>query len=291
MRSLPGWSLPLLMILATSCTQDPFHQGQPSVRVDGSVFLRDGPPLAGVLVDFHYVTSTQRASTPMAPATPPPITWAVTDSEGAVHIWLREGQWQVWVGGRDETVIMSQHIADTSVRLPGTTLDLHYNGYRVTGHVIGPGHVPMDDAFMRLSVRATNTIDIPVRSTGYSLVVPPDTVTIWTYPGIEDGYPHVRSQIVASSDTTIDLSLDGNLVSGHATGVSGIPLYGGWVEADNANASANSTIAVDGSYSMYLPTGEYVFTLYTGGRGDGTHVYPPMLIDSPRTLDFTPPAP
>ena len=27
-------------------------------------------------------------------------------------------------------------------------------------------------------------------------------------------------------------------------------------------------------------------TVYTGGRGDGTHVYAPILIDSPRTLDF-----
>ena len=257
--------------------------------MSGSVQLRNGPPLAGVQVDFHY-GSGARAPSPtgpaMAPASPPLLTWAVTDSEGTFQIYLPEGQWAVWIAGWDDAGVVRQHVADVMLRLPITGLDLRYPGYRVTGHVIGPGSVPMDDGSMRISTRTTNTIEIPVHSSGYSLLVPPDTVTIWTYPGPEDGYPHVRQQILAYSDTTLDLSLDGNLVSGHATGVGGIPLYGGWIEADNATASANSTIAMDGSYRLYLPTREYVFTLYTGGRGDGTHVYAPTLVDSPRTLDF-----
>jgi hypothetical protein len=184
---------------------------------------------------------------------------------------------------------MSQHVADVTLQLPSANLELHYLGYRISGRLIGPGNATLEDGHLSVTT-PTDSVRASVSFGNYTLLVPAETLSIWANPspsGYESGIPRVRYDgIVASSDTTIDLSLDGHLVSGRATGPNGIPLYGGWVSASSATASAYHAFAIDGSYAIYLPTGEYAFTVYTGGRGDGTHVYPPILINAPQTLDF-----
>ena len=181
---------------------------------------------------------------------------------------------------------MSQHVADAMLRMPSASLKLHYLGYHVSGHLIGPGNTILDDGSLTIT-SGTSTMPLSVSSSGYTMLLPSVPLDILALPGPEDGFPTVRyDDLLVSSDTTIDFSLDGNAVSGRATGPGGIPLYGGWIAASSATASANSMFLADGSYRMYLPTGSYVFTVYTGGRGNGTHVYDPIRIDSPRTLDF-----
>jgi len=186
---------------------------------------------------------------------------------------------------------MSQHVADVALRLPVAALDLHYQGYRVSGRLIGPGNATLDEADLSI-LSATNTAHATVRSGGYTFLVPIDVFSVWANPtatGYEGGIPRVRFDgISVMSDTTIDLSLDGHLVSGKVTGSGGIPMYGGWVSAaaSDTSASAYMSIAMDGTYHLYLPTREYVFTVYSGSRGNGTYVYRPMLIDAPRTLNF-----
>jgi len=209
--------------------------------------------------------------------------------DGIFRIRLPEGRWEVWIGGPADSGVVSQHVADVTLQLPSANLELHYLGYRISGRLVGPGDATIKDGHLSITTRA-NTTGVPVPFGSYTLLVPPDTLSILANPspiGYEAGIPHVRYDgIVASSDTVIDLFLDGHLVSGRATGPNGIPLYGGWVSASSATATGYHAFAADGSYGIYLPTGEYAFTVYTGGRGDGTHVYPPMLIDAPRTLDF-----
>ena len=231
-----------------------------------------------------------------APATQPLLTCATTDAQGTFRLRLPEGVWEVWIGGPADSGIMGQHAADVVLRLPSTSVDLHYLGYRVSGRLIGPGNATLNDGYLSI-LSKMNTTRVAVPSGSYTLLVPPDTLSIWANPspfGYEAGIPQVRYDgIAVSSDTTMDLSLDGHLVSGRGT-FDGIPLYGGWVSASSPTAQAYSAFAADGTYRIYLPTREYVFTVYTGGRGDGTHVYPAILIDAPRTLNFDlsgPPAP
>jgi len=181
---------------------------------------------------------------------------------------------------------MGQHVADAMLRMPSASLQLHYLGYRVSGHLIGPGSTILGDGTLTIT-SGMGTMHLSVSSSGYTMLLPSVPLDILAIPGPEDGFPTVRYDgLLVSSDTTINLSLDGNAVSGKATGPGGIPLYGGWIGASSTTASANSTFLADGSYRMYLPTGEYVFTVYTGGRGNGLHVYPPILISESQTLDF-----
>jgi len=265
--------------------------------VDGIASLRNGPPLAGMTVSFHRPAAARNALSPLAPkglgvqATPPLLNYSRTDPQGRFSLRLPEGNYEVWISGPADSGIMSQHVADVALRLPVDSLNLHYQGFRVSGRLIGPGNTTLDQGYLSIRSR-TSTARAAVLSGSYTLLVPIDSVSIWANPtpiDYEAGIPHVRYDgIVASSDTTIDLSLDGYLVSGRATGPAGIPLYGGWVaaEASDGTASAYMSIAMDGTYHLYLPTREYVFTVYTGSRGNGTHVYPPLLIDAARTLDF-----
>jgi hypothetical protein len=95
--------------------------------------------------------------------------------------------------------------------------------------------------------------------------------------------------ITVSSDTTIDLSLDGHFVNGTVTGPGGLPLYGAIVNATAPNASASSYTTSIGTYGLHLPTGEYVFTVTPPPGADSlaTLVSSPIFIDAPRTLDFS----
>lgn len=283
---------PLLVMLVASCSPAPPRRAS-LVDVQGTVSLRNESPLAGVRIYF-FTFSDPRAISPTAPArapaTPPLLPYTISDSLGKFRLRLPEGRWNVWIGGQDESGVMRQHVATADLHLPSTSLELQYLGYRVSGHLIGPGNTTLGDGSLSIT-SGTNSMHLSVPSSGYRLLLPSAPLDILAIPGPEDGFPQVRyDSLLVSSDTTIDLSLDGNAVSGRATGPGGIPLYGGWIAASSANASANSTFTVDGSYRMYLPTGTYVLTLYTGGRGNGTHVYDPILIDSPRTLDFDLPA-
>lgn len=294
---MPRAALALLAMLAVSCSTRPGLEDL--VHVEGVASLRNGPPLAGMTVSFFTPTAAGHAPSPLAPERPggrlrgtaPLPTFSITDAQGMFRIRLPEGRWEVWIGGLADSGIMSQHVADVMLRLPVASMDLHYQGYRVSGRLIGPGNATLTDGYLSILGRR-NTARAPVRSGGYTFLVPTDTLNIWANPtpiDYEAGIPRVRYDgIIVASDTTIDFSLDGNLVSGKVTGSGGIPMYGGWVAAaaSDTTASAYMSIAMDGTYRLYLPTREYVFTVYSGGRGNGTYVYPPILIDSPRTLDF-----
>src|SRR5882672_6920088 len=220
--------LALLAMVAASCSTDPTEPSRRElVMVDGIASLRNGPPLAGMTVSFHRPAAARNALSPLAPkglgvqATPPLLNYSRTDPQGRFSLRLPEGNYEVWISGPADSGIMSQHVADVALRLPVAALDLHYQGYRVSGRLIGPGNATLDEADLSI-LSATNTAHATVRSGGYTFLVPIDVFSVWANPtatGYEGGIPRVRFDgISVMSDTTIDLSLDGHLVSGKVTG-------------------------------------------------------------------------
>ncbi|TMQ47581.1 MAG: hypothetical protein E6K71_09580 [Candidatus Eisenbacteria bacterium] len=294
--------LALLAPIAVSCTKtnDEFIL----VPVDGVVRLRDGGPLGGIRVGFFAPGSriVPLAPPPHSPLAPEgwragqgqifenPI-YATTDMQGHFRVALRQGRYEVWIGAASDSGIMSQSVPDLTLISSPVTLDLRYAGYRLSGRLIGPGGAALTNGSVFVLSR-TNTARASVVAGSYSLLLPADTLAIWANPETVDsdrGIPRVkREAVILSSDSTLDLSVDGFVVTGTVTGPGGVPLDGGLVSATAATASAYSRTAADGTYRVYLPGMEYFFRVDPGPGRDsiGIRQYPNVLIDSDRTLDF-----
>lgn|GEM_PF-2809046 len=264
-----------LLGLAVSCSDD--VTGVRGIPVVGTVYLRDGPPLPGATVFFQPVGGVTAEA------------YALTDDQGRFATLLREGTHEVWV-----TAGMATKIGVVTVRPPRVTLDLHYPQYRVTGTVVGPGGVPITagDVFVFSS---TNTNLAYLGPGGlFSLFLPADSFDMFAEPdwsvAAYAGFPRVkRAGIVISSDTTLAFSVDGHAVTGTVSGPGGTPLPGAVVGASSGAALAFAHAGTGGTYRMYLPAGNYVFTVSPPAGADTlvTRQDPPILIDAPRTLDFT----
>lgn len=297
---MPAAAFALLIPLLVSCSKT--NDDVVLVPVDGVVRLRDGPPLAGVTVAFLGPVPQAAPPAARAPLAPeprgagrgviyenPPI--ATTDALGRFQIPVPAGRYEVWIGGPADGGIMSQHASTVTLRSSRVTLDLRYEGYRLSGRLIGPGGTALTsgDVFV---LSGTSTARASLVAGSYSLLLPADTFAIWANPGAADynrGVPRVKHEgIILASDSTIDLSVDGFEVTGTVTGPGGIPLDGGWVSAYAPTASAYSPTAADGTYRIYLPGMEYAFTVDPGPGRDSIGVYHNLgiLIDADRTLDF-----
>ncbi len=277
-------------MIAVSCSDN--STGPRNVLVTGIVRLRDGSPLTGATVGFFEPATALRqgpGSAEQAPSSPvQPV--ATTDAHGRFAIGMPEGSYEVWIGGVADSGFMPTHVTDLTLRPPTTSLELHYDAYRVSGGITFLGSFFAGSVFVTGS---TSTTRAEVRHSAYSLLLPAGTYDFLagTTPeyALYSGLPRVKYEgIAVSADTTINFSLDGHFVRGTVTGPGGLPLYGGYVNATASNASATSYTASIGTYGLHLPTGEYVFTVTPppGGDSIGVRTYPPVLIDAPRTIDF-----
>jgi hypothetical protein len=285
----------LLAVLTLSCSGTTTPRGH--VLVAGVVRLPDGSPYAGGTVGF-FEAPIEIASSPaprlLAPSVPrsviyenPPI--AITNGQGQYSIHLQNGTYEVWVSGAADSGAMAQHVTNVVLRSPSFGLDLLYAAFRLSGRMIGPGGTVVTNGHIFVS-SSTNTARADIRNGSFTCLLPADTHEIWAHPneGAYVEFPHVRFDVAVASDTTMDLSVDGNEVTGTVTGPGGAPLVGAYVSAGAATAYAVCPTASDGTYRIYLPTRVYTFVVnpppLQSSLGDRT--YPNILIDSPRTLDF-----
>jgi carboxypeptidase family protein len=278
----------LLATLALSCSGTSTPRGH--VLVAGVVRMPDGSPYAGGIVGFFRAPVEFPAPRLLAPAPRsviyenPPI--AITNTQGQYSIHLQSGTYEVWVGGAADSGAISQHVTSVTLRTPSLGLDLLYAAYRVSGRMIGHGGTVVTSGHIWVNGMSPARADI--RNGSYTCLLPAGTYEIWANPGITyEGFPRVRFDVAVASDTTMDLSVDGNELTGTVTGPDGAPLVGGYVAAVAATASAYSETASDGTYRIYLPTRTYTFEVSPpNGEVWPVRTYPNILIDSPRTLDF-----
>jgi len=158
---------------------------------------------------------------------------------------------------------------------------------KVTGTVRGPGAAPLSAGSLLASSEYTST-RAEIVGGRYTFLLPEGTYRFSIDPRqLGTGVPEVAFPgIDVVADSTIDFSVDGNLVSGTVMGPGGLPLEAAWVYADGVNASATSQTAADGTYRLYLPSRDYRFYVDPGRGYIATRSYGPTLVTAPRTLDF-----
>jgi hypothetical protein len=91
-----------------------------------------------------------------------------------------------------------------------------------------------------------------------------------------------------TSDTTLAFSLDGNAVSGTVTGQGGQPLAGASVRLSGSRAFSYATTGVDGTYLLYVPTGEYDWYVQPSSldRYIVSRRFSQTAVTAPETRDF-----
>jgi hypothetical protein len=278
-----------LAAAAASCSDD--VTGFRSSIVSGTLRVRSGAPLAGATVGFFEHVSSAPAPAPMsarAPAKDPGPPVVVTDVQGRFAIAVSRGRYDVWVGGVADSGIMPVPVTDVVVNASRVSLDLSYPGYHVTGRMTHLGVWLASGSVFVLG--PTNTARAELRNSAYSLLLPPGTYDVWANPN--QGYwgvPRVLHEgIAVSSDTTIDLAVDGHFVEGTVRGPGGSVQYGATVSARAPGASAWNYTDSNGFYGLHLPDGEYEFlvTPPTGADTLGALDTLGVIITAPRTLDF-----
>jgi hypothetical protein len=92
----------------------------------------------------------------------------------------------------------------------------------------------------------------------YSILLPAGSYDFQFIPGYVPGLPGIRmGNVPVSRDTTIDVAIDGNVVTGTVKGPGGIPLAGAGLSAFSDRAGVDVTTDIDGHYEMRMPTGAY----------------------------------
>lgn len=291
MRAGGVWLLRIAILTITLQTVSCSDNGVgPMGIVDGTVSLRDGAPLDTVVVSFFdaRIPTAGAARATGAPKSPPIQSWTRTDANGRFSLRLPTGLYSAWVGGAFDAGVMSQQVGSVTVNSPRVSLDLHYNGYRVTGAL---KHLNVTLAAGSVFVVGpTNTARSELRESAYSLLLPAGTYDIWANPN--EGYwgvPRVKfTGVAVAADTMIDFPCDGHFVQGTVKDVFGNAVSGATVGAQAEGAGTWNYTDSNGGYGLHLPDGVYDFL-----------VTPPYVvtdlkplsvqnvpISAPTTLDF-----
>lgn len=289
--------LPLLALATTlSCADMPTAPSS-MVTVTGQITDRDGPGIEQVYVMFISLDPRNHSSYdgPIllgAPRSTALDTYTATDANGRFRIQLPTGPYRVYLQplrGYPYTRLARFDVA------PGhTELNYRFTGVRITGTVTGPGGLALPGGSVyafQIDQYDGAGASSDLMSGRYSLLVPPGTYRMSAEARATFGTPVVYREFTASRDTTIDVILEGTLVTGIVRGQNGAPLERIRVQATSSPSDRPiyTYSLADGSYSMYLPSGTYAFHLEpwdASARYIAERDYPPVSITAPTVLDF-----
>jgi len=246
-----------LALLATGCASNPPSHGG-LVEVHGVIRDRDGAGVEGLDVGFdsadghwHY-WRTQR-----------------TDRNGTFRMFVRAGTYRPVLSARHvrvPTVFLNTIV----IALPSTELNYRYGGVRIGGRLMGPGGKPVESGTIKaLGYGPGNESDAESQlfKSHYTLFVPPGAYMFVTRPG-PTYLPSIDRFAIGPrivSDTTIDFPADGNLITGRVLlGSRAVPRKAeiqAWSTTKDIEVSAYDKINADGRYRLYLPDGNYTFSL------------------------------
>jgi Carboxypeptidase regulatory-like domain len=271
-----SWGAILLMFVALSCADLPTTPGD-RIVVTGSILDRDGGGIEGARVAFFAATG---------PGLPGGYSSATTDAAGSYQAELVEGRYSVYI---DATGFIADRFPDIELSKARNRMDHRFTGVRISGVLTGPGGALLPNA-EGIVYGDHGSGSIRVTSGTYSVLLPPGTYDLYFRSGDNTlGLPEIRlPQVSVASDTTIDVLLDGNLVTGVVLGPGGVPLVGATVAANSIRSTAHNRTLLNGGYSLRLPSGGYIFRVtppsnlaFIASRG-----YGPFVINQPVTLDF-----
>ena len=261
------------VLLSYSCTRMPTAPRIP-VAVEGRISGPAGEPLGDAYVYFVSDDNLWIGSE-----------YVRTDSLGLYSVQLFTGTYRVEIDPPHayRTPVHRDRVNFSAKR---NRYDFSFKGFRVTGRVTGPNGESIDSGYVSARLQGSYDGASSALSDGnYSLLLPAATYSLFgSDANYWSGFPgRVMQGVPITADTTIEIQLDGILVSGNVVGPDGLPMEGVAVEA---NYVARIRTNVDGSYRLYVPPGTYriwfrpPYPFYIFPR-----VTDSIAIDSPVSID------
>jgi carboxypeptidase family protein len=273
-------ALTLSIVVLTSCATDVRMKPLRSALVYGTIRDPQGQGIPGMTValggnsgGYEYFSLFD----------------AETDSAGNFQMRVPEGEYLPTLMTENYSRVT---LGSLRVKAPTTRFDYTYGGYRVGGNITGPGGAPVDSGVVHVwSVSDAVYVDFNVRFSGgrYEMYLNAGDYSLWFVPYGNAGLPTRRFvPVPVSADTTIDVLLDGHAITGTVTLGPGAPMSGATIQAAGTQVSARVETGAAGTYTLYLPTGDYDWRIAAGAANQD--VYPLYQagpgVSGPGTLDF-----
>lgn len=253
-----------------------------TVLVSGKVTDRLGRPISDVGVDFYPGTRSLGAFyRPQRVA---------TDSSGSYSVELVAGVWDLFiipptnVGYREFAVDTRITVSPNESRF-----DFVFDGFRIDGRVIAPTGAALDNVHVFAVGRDYVSAGTTTQSGVFSLLLPTGSYHVSVTPGFYSGFPPRNvSGVSVQADTTFDILLGGNLVTGTVHGPGGAPLESVLVTASGASEAVRGRTALDGTYALYAHAGDYRFLCEPAGSNSYilARISTLRTITGPATFDF-----
>lgn len=300
------FALAPIVALATtlSCSEMPTAP-RAMVTVTGQIIDRDGPGIEQVYIQFYSLDPRDNVPGPIypevasgallgpsAPRSPSANGSTVTDGNGRYRITLAAGRYRVFLDPTRGYPFVELPTID--IRPGHPEVNYRYTGVRISGTLQGPAGATIQEGRVAVFRLPEGDGDFTAAQSDllsgrYSILVPPGTYRLLaspSYMGI--GFPTLRIEpLVVASDTTLDLTLDGHLVTGTVRGQNGAPLDRISIRADSYTNLVSTFSRSDGTYAMYLPTDVYTMQLRPwDAHFIASREYPPVSVTGPMTLDF-----
>ena len=279
-------TLLLGLTIAPACAPIP-TKPKATIPVSGLISDRLGRPIFGADVHFYPAQKSLQAYYPDQRAR--------TDSTGSYSFELVAGIWDLIIEpppnvGYDRYLYQAR----VTVSAGNSRFDLAFEGFRVTGRVIAPTGATLTDVYVyaaggdpftgRYVDAASST-----QSGAFSLLLPKGSYTFGVYTTSTSGFPS-RSLpgIPVQADTSFDIPLGGDLITGTVYGPGAVPLEGVLVTAQGQPGTVRARTASDGTYWLYARAGDYRF--FCEPTGPNSYILPRVstlrAIAGPATLDF-----
>jgi hypothetical protein len=244
------------ILLMASCADIP-SKPVPLVHVTGTVTDRDGTPLDGASLEFR----------PRAYAPPPPArNFAETDSTGAFAIDLYEARYEVRLAVWNALGIRAGRTFEVRIDPSHARLDYRYSDYWIVrGQIIDPTGSPLSEGNLyayRTQPSSGEYGEARFDSSGFTILLPGGRYEVYASARSGTGFPNVRlTGVWVASDTTWEIRMTGDPLTGVVTGPRGDPLIGVLLYADGDEVSCSARTDAAGAYRMYLPPGAYALRL------------------------------
>lgn len=277
------WVPLLLASILAGCSPLP-HQPQAILEVSGTVKDQAGRPVQDVSFRFRAVSAPAVASTYHETAS--------TDTSGRYTASLYPGTYEVRAGmgefGSHE-IWAGRVVFDAS----HDELSITISGVRVTGTVLTPIGSLLDSGSVYAIGIPTGSEENVYRNTRFRsgvfhVYLPAGTYRFISNPALYSGYPSGRVDDVAvHADTTLQIEMKGDPVTGTVMGRGGTPLESAVVRADGDTNGATVRTGSDGSYRLYVPPGLYRFWILPVEESILERITTLQPITGPSTFDFS----
>jgi hypothetical protein len=251
---LVRWILFVTLLLGPACASLP-TKPLATVNMSGKVTDSAGRPIPGVEVLFQADRHTIDSFYPYPRAT--------TDSSGEYRLSLAAGTWTVgFFPPRDVFLPDQDYLKIITLSPDHSRFYFVIAGFRVEGRVISPTGAVLDSAYV-IAAGAVGYASNFFRNGRFSLLIPASDYDFSAGGGYYSGFPFGgAAHVPIRADTTFDITLTGDPITGLVSGPGVAPLESTLVVASGQAISSRVFTGPDGRYTLYVPPGDYRFLCY-----------------------------